>query len=265
MNLQSFLQSGLLESYVLGQCNPTEKAEVELMLGQHEEVRTELKNIEMALEQFAQTQAVAPPSWMKGRIEDMLEPKSPIPTTTTPQSSTNGSNFWSMILGASALVLGTLFFNANNKAKTIETDLNKAKIQLKDCETQKATTQNLQKQIAHINDPATQKTVVKWLETGVNSAASASVYYNSKTQKAFVSQSGIPPLQGNQTYQLWVIVEGNPNPMPLNLLKNEDILAAVNDFNGRAQAFAISIEPKGGTPNGKPTTVVMLGKLAAES
>jgi Anti-sigma-K factor rskA len=265
MDLQSFLQSGLLESYSLGQCDPTEKATVELMLSQHEVVRTELENIETALEQFAQTQAVAPPEWMKGRVMDMLDPmsKPSLPTTPNAPNIPNGRDFnlLSLILGAGAIVLGTMFFNSNNKAKILKNEAEKAKTQLIDCEKQKNTNQSLQQQIAHINDPATQKTLVKWLESGVNTEATASVYFNSKTQKAFVGQTQIPTLPTNQDYQLWVIVEGNPNPKPLNVLKNDDTLAAVNNFVGKAQAFAISIEPKGGSINGKPTTVVMLGKV----
>jgi anti-sigma-K factor RskA len=268
MNLQSFLQSGLLESYALGHCSPSEQEEVTSMLSQHEEARAELKNIETALEQFAQTQAVAPPDWMKGRIEDLIKPTmSPPPSLpapegfATPNTPSSGFNILSMLLGASAIVLGTLFFNSSSKANALETDLEKAKIQLQDCDTQKNSAQKLQQQIAHLSDPNTQKTAIKWLETGVNPDATASVYFNAKTQQAYVSQVGIPNLQANQDYQLWVIVEGNPNPLPLNLLKTDDVLANVNGFSGKAQAFAVSIEPKGGSTTGKPTTVVMLGKV----
>jgi anti-sigma-K factor RskA len=263
MNLQSFLQSGLLESYALGQCSPSEQEEVTLMLSQHQEVRDELKNIETALEQYAQTQAIAPPDWMKGRIEDLIKPtvSPPVVPPTSVNPPTSGFNLLSMLLGAGAIVFGTLFFNSFSKANALETDLEKAKIQLQDCDTQKNGALKLQQQIVHLSDPNTQKTAVKWLEPGVNPDATASVYFNEKTQQAYVSQIGIPNLQANQDYQLWVIVEGNPNPLPLNLLKTDDVLASVNGFSGKAQAFAVSIEPKGGSPNGKPTTVVMLGKV----
>jgi Anti-sigma-K factor rskA len=259
MNLQSFLQSGLLESYALGQCTPSEKEEVTLMLSQHEEARAELKNIETALEQFALTQSVAPPDWMKGRIEDLIKsPLSPpVVPTAVPKPPISGLNILSSLL---AIVFGALFFNSFSNANTLKNDLEKTKTQLQDCDTQKNNAQKLQQQIAHLSDPATQKTEIKWLEVGKNLDARASVYFNSKTQQAFVGQSGIPVLQANQDYQLWVIVEGNPNPLPLNLLTNDGNLASVNGFRGKAQAFAISIEPKGGSTNGKPTTVVMLGK-----
>jgi anti-sigma-K factor RskA len=267
MNLQSFLQSGLLESYALGQCSPSEQEEVTLMLSQHEEARAELANIETALEQFAQTQAVAPPDWMKGRIEDLIKPTPPaVPSIPAPEgfatpNPTSGFNILSMLLGVGAIVLGTLFFNSFSKANALETDLEKTKIQLQDCDTQKNSALKLQQQIAHLSNPNTQKTAIKWLEPGINPDATASVYFNAKTQQAYVSQVGIPSLQANQDYQLWVIVEGNPNPLPLNLLKTDDVLASVNGFAGKAQAFAVSIEPKGGSTNGKPTTVVMLGKV----
>ena len=62
MDIQSFLESGLLESYALGQCTATERTLVEDMLAQHAEARSELSAIESALEQYANAQAIAPPS-----------------------------------------------------------------------------------------------------------------------------------------------------------------------------------------------------------
>ncbi len=68
MDLQSFIQSGLLEAYVLGQCSAEERAQVERMAAEHAEVRAELSAIEASLEAYAAAQAVLPPDWMKTSI-----------------------------------------------------------------------------------------------------------------------------------------------------------------------------------------------------
>jgi anti-sigma-K factor RskA len=262
MDLQSFLQSGLLESYALGQCSPAEKTEVEAMLAQHEAARTELRNVEMALEQYAQTQAVAPPAWMKGRISELLQQEQHPPNASSGQKMPkSGLNGWAVLLGVASILLGTLWINSLSKENALKNELNKAQIQIQDCETEKNKAQSLQEPIALLQDPATQHADLAWLEPGENAAARASVYFNPNTRKAFVGQASLPALSGNQDYQLWVIVEGNPNPIPLNLLDGAQTLAPVKPFVGQAQAFAVSIEPKGGSPNGKPTKVVMLKKI----
>ena len=53
MDIQSFIQSGLLEAYVLGQCSAEERTQVERMAAEHAEVRAELSSIEASLESFA--------------------------------------------------------------------------------------------------------------------------------------------------------------------------------------------------------------------
>ncbi|MEO6039969.1 MAG: hypothetical protein ABIQ93_16270, partial [Saprospiraceae bacterium] len=85
MDLQTFIQSGLLESYVLGQTTAEERSLVERMLSQHAETRTELSAIEQAIERYAMAQATPPPDWMKGRILDQLEQMTPpAPAIATP-------------------------------------------------------------------------------------------------------------------------------------------------------------------------------------
>ncbi len=55
-----FIESGILEMYVLEQLGPEEKAEVERMASLHEEVRNEIDDISIALEGFAQLHAKEP-------------------------------------------------------------------------------------------------------------------------------------------------------------------------------------------------------------
>ena len=52
-----FIESGILETYVLGSASPEQTAEVERMVAAHEEVKKELYNLEISLENYALTQA----------------------------------------------------------------------------------------------------------------------------------------------------------------------------------------------------------------
>lgn len=58
--LTAFLESGILELYVMGAATPDERREVEEMAAAHHEVREELDAISQSLEQYAQANAVKP-------------------------------------------------------------------------------------------------------------------------------------------------------------------------------------------------------------
>ena len=50
---QKLIESGILELYLLGEVSGEERAEVERMAGESEEVRQELFALEVALENYA--------------------------------------------------------------------------------------------------------------------------------------------------------------------------------------------------------------------
>jgi hypothetical protein len=54
MNIQAYIESGILEEYVLGTVSPQEKQEVECMASIYPEIQQELQILETALEKYAQ-------------------------------------------------------------------------------------------------------------------------------------------------------------------------------------------------------------------
>ena len=59
-DVSGFIESGILEMYVLGNTSPEEAREVEQMAAIHEDVRKEIEAISIALEKYAESNAVAP-------------------------------------------------------------------------------------------------------------------------------------------------------------------------------------------------------------
>ena len=73
---------------------------------------------------------------------------------------------------------------------------------------------------------------------------------------------GDPPMGPDQDLQLWCIPKGGGDPMPMGVLKGgRETTMPVNQHDWDAleevQYLAISAEPKGGSPTGKPTGKVM--------
>ncbi len=262
MDLKEFLSSGLLESHALGQCTPAEAKMVAAQLARHPEARRELDSIENALEKYATAVAVAPPAWMRGRILEQIGQAGG--AAGSPPSA--GKYLIAKPLGWVLLFVGALMFarnwqlNFENRDKRQQ--LEQQNQRLRDCDTREQARLNLQKQIAALTAPDTKTIEVKWLDQAAHPEARALVYTNSRTQETFLGLAELPALAAEQDYQLWVVVEGNPAPVPMEVFAPQADGGNLRSmtFHAGAQAFAVSVEPKGGSPNGKPTTVVMLGK-----
>ncbi|MEO7311110.1 MAG: cupin domain-containing protein [Chitinophagaceae bacterium] len=59
-NISAFIDSGILETYVLGMATVDEIAEIEDLAAQHIEIRNEIEQISIAIEHYALANAVAP-------------------------------------------------------------------------------------------------------------------------------------------------------------------------------------------------------------
>ncbi|MEJ0083603.1 MAG: hypothetical protein WDM78_22240 [Puia sp.] len=68
MNVQDYISSGIVESYVLGLSSPAESAEFERMCAAHHEVLAARNAFEIQLEQRFQEQKLEAPRELKSRI-----------------------------------------------------------------------------------------------------------------------------------------------------------------------------------------------------
>lgn len=66
--ITEFIESGILELYVMGIASPEETLSVEKMAAAHPEVKQEIADISLAMEQYAQAQAVTPRPTVKALL-----------------------------------------------------------------------------------------------------------------------------------------------------------------------------------------------------
>lgn len=237
MDLQSFIQSGLIEAYVLGQCTPSERAEVERMAAQYAEVRNELVATEKALEQYAQAHAATPPAWMKGRILDLVgrEPAASAPVDPPRPTSTRWLT-WALA-AACVLLLANIW-----RFDTINHDLQR---QNADCLERNRQMEGLQQRVAFFEHPDTRQIALK------DSVHSAPMYHNPATCRVAVDVAALPPKPAGKFYQFWAIVDGKPQNMGMVQAGTtwQDFACAPG-----ATAYAISEEDK---PEGNPAPTLV--------
>ncbi len=73
----------------------------------------------------------------------------------------------------------------------------------------------------------------------------------------------MPPPPAGKQYQLWALVDGQPRDMGILALEAADLSLANVPFVAGAGAFAITIEPLGGSPSPSLDQLVMMGAVNA--
>lgn len=246
MDLKSFLASGLIEAYVLGQCNAEERDTVERMAAQYPEVRAEITAVEAALEQYAQAHAVPPPAWMKGRIQELVEQEAP---KTKPTQGLQ--RYLSLALAAASLTLLLAASWLWLRNQDMGNRLAGLQQQAADCAAREESARALQQQVAFLRSPDTRQIALKdSLNTGL-------AYLNTNSCEVAIDLKTLPAPRGATYFQFWAIVDGQPKNMGM-ISRDASVDWQTFACVPGAAAYAISEEnnPQGNTA---PTTVRLVG------
>ncbi|MGW8121521.1 anti-sigma factor [Roseivirga echinicomitans] len=267
MDIKEYIASGILEEYIFDTLSPQERKDVELRLAEYPELREELNAIEESLEGIAMATAIQPPADLKANImsalgdnvaelkEESTQQKEAPKVIPMPQTN-NG--MWKYLVAASvslALVTSYLAYDYHGRWKSTSD----AFAQLQAQNTQMAEQYNqvnnrldgLVADIDIISDSDFKR--VNMASVIENEQYTASVYWNAKTDEAYLNIKQLKTLSEEQQYQLWAIVDGVPVDMGVFDFDVEGLLKMKNVQN--ASMFAVTIEPKGGSVN--PTLELM--------
>lgn len=275
LDVQAYIASGILESYVLGLTSAAEAAEVERLARQHPEIQTELDSLRAALEEFTLDYEQEPPAGLRDRVlgalDELRQPDAEaaaeqeeggreIPLTSSPPLSVYRSprlTWWvAASWGLLALsLLGNLLLYT--RWRSTETRLTLAEAQNTTL-AQRADVQRARftEELAFLQNPATRRIDLK--STPEAPSTQATVFYNPVQRKVYLASAALQAPPTGKQYQLWAIIGGKP------------VDAGVFDVGGgltrlkdspNAQAFAVSLEATGGstTEAGPKGPVVLLG------
>ena len=270
MNIKEYIESGVLEAYVLGALPEGERAEVAANIAQNPELATEVAAIEKAMLSYAESSAVEPPAVMQEQIcnslqgntqtSDAPQPKV-IPFAGSKSSSMNWARAAIWIALAGSLLVNFILWSQRDGMKSEQIAMQQRLDALQSQQQQLAVVlDNYQKEKEMMADSNIQTIVMKSMQPGHPMAAT--VYWNKAKGETYLAMKKLPmPPQGMQ-YQMWVIQDGKP--VSMGVLSN-DLTAGVamaklpmDVTNG--QAFAISLEKEGGSPTPTMENIYVLGK-----
>ena len=264
MNKEEFISSGLLELYATGISSPEETQMVEDYLKQFPEVREELKEIEISLENYAQANAIQPSVSVKEKLfnqvftEDHKE-KNKISTVVSINKKTSSFHFFKLMAAASIiLLLASIIFNYTfyNKYQNANEQLQVAQQKIDQQEKSNlAMTDDLNVMTNRYAQP------VVLIGTPHSPDALAKIFWMKNTGQVYIDPTNLPQVPEGKQYQLWAIIEGKP--VDGGMITTEKGIYHIQKMKsfGKVDAFAITLEKAGGSPTPTMDEMVVSAKM----
>lgn len=254
MNIQKYIESGILEAYISGELTEKEMVEVNQMAEQYPEIKQELEAQFEALNQYAKaTNKEVDESVLKSVLDNISkEEKDKFLHLINEEPEIKKVSIvpvWS--IAATILLVVSLGFNYIFYSQFKETKERLAQLESTNsllAEQVSNTEQSLdyaQLRIAHFLNEDNIHVRMDGLEIAPESYAN--VFWNKKSNAVFISVDNLPePPHGHQ-YQLWAIKPGQA-PIDAGIFDHNQLVQELKVIKGNVQAFAVTLEEEGGSP-----------------
>lgn len=270
-DLKAYIESGILELYVLGDVTPAEKLQVEEMASKHPAIKAELDEIERSMELYAEENAIEPSEHLRSRILGSLltnfgdDNNFPTPTHVErekvvimqPEKETNFYKYAFAACLALLLASAVALYNLYSRLNDTNTQLSAMQAQNQHFSN---TVSAKDSELNLLRD--TSYKLIHLRGTAKSPESIMTVAFSPSKQKVVIDMEGLKLPANDQThqYQLWALVGGKPVDL--------GVFDATADSSGfknmkaiaSADAFAVTLEPRGGSASPTLSEMVVLGK-----
>ncbi|XHR95070.1 anti-sigma factor domain-containing protein [Mucilaginibacter sp. UC70_90] len=272
-DLKAYIETGILELYVLGDVTPAEKLQVEELASKHPAIKAELDEIERSMELYAGENAIEPSEHLRSRILGSLLTNfgddNDFPTQThterenvvvTQPDKEKEINFYKYAFAACLVLLlasAVVLYNLYNRLNDTNTRLNAMQLQNQHFSTTVSAKDN---ELNLLRDTSYKLIRLKGTEKSPESVMT--VAFSPSKQKVVIDMEGLKLPANDQAhqYQLWALVGGKPVDL--------GVFDATADSSGfknmkaiaSADAFAVTLEPRGGSASPTLSQMVVMGK-----
>ena len=247
--IKIFLDTDLLEKYLLGSTTDEESFQVERYIAMYPEVKETYDELQKNLETYAKMHAIKTPEGLKERIIARIRGE-----------KAGRKRFFQYAIAASFAALlfaaAAFFFYSQNQNLQEENDMVSNQIKLLE-QDMKDQLEDVRNQFIVLNNPKTKRLNVKGNKKAKELKAVA--YINPVKKLSYINVSKLPNLPENQCYQMWAEVNGEM--VNLGIIKesmSQDNLLAL-PYSDEAVGY-ITIEPEGG--NMTPTVENIVANIA---
>ncbi|MBC7904372.1 MAG: anti-sigma factor [Gemmatimonadaceae bacterium] len=263
MNIKDYISSGIIESYTLGLASPEERKEFEQLCLQHPELEEARTAFEIILEEQAMANAVPAPAHLKQQIwNELKQPpaqvinmpreKNASAVPVVPRNWTRYMMAASVILLIGSTILNFYFYNRyTNTSERLTALLDDQQRLVKENNT-------MQTSLSMIKDPVMAHVSMKGQK--IDTSALADIYWNTNTKDVYLLVKNLPVPSQDKQYQLWALVDGKPVDAGVFDMNDANSLVKMKNIP-RAQAFAITLENKGGSPSPTMEAMYVMGQI----
>jgi len=244
--IQEFLNSNLLERYVQGETSAKEEVQIMNYIKTYAEVREELELLEDQLELTARAQAITPKNDVLSKAMNEIGTSTKVVTL----NSRTSRPYWYGIAASVAAIgfaFATYFYYNQSEELIEENNLIVEEILdlRKDIENNNAILSDVMKKMDKLNNPDTEKYLLKGNNRAKNLKAVA--YINTEEKSSLIDVVSLPELNDEQCYQMWAQVQDKM--INLGILDKTDRNLQKVPYIEDALSLSITIEPKGGNNN----------------
>lgn len=274
MDIQSYIASGKLELFLLGELTEREREEVLTLAKTYPEIQNELDELEEAMFSFDRLTGPTPSPELKARIFDSLEsdfqknvtekvsPVVPIETKVVKLSPWKNfavaASLVAVLASAAAIYFAGKYYDVDERFTALLQDqqvmadnLNQVKLQYEE------TDSRLDRLVAG----DFKRVEMKGEGFEMQKDAKVDVFWDQSKQEVFVAVNNLNSLSAEFDYQLWAI--GKDGPVGIGLVNpGEKFTLQQMQAVAEAGVFAITIEPKGGSEAPTLEKLVVLGEVA---
>jgi anti-sigma-K factor RskA len=275
MDVKAYIESGILESYVMGLATAEEIKEVQAYAVLHPEIRKEILLIEDSLGSYANAHSKQPPQYLKEKILSNINPNGSsgkktdakiLEMNSAVSSNNKGINFY---LAAASVALLVMSLGGNyflyDKWQTTQNELaalNSEKTMLaQQMQIQQTSVEVLNKDMMVLKSPFNKTIALKSLPaSNLSQDLLATVYWNQQTKEVFINVNSLPSPPVGKQYQLWALADGKPIDAGVFEMGDTSGLQKMKVIES-AQAFAVTLEQKGGSPSPTLEAMYVMGGI----
>jgi anti-sigma-K factor RskA len=276
-DIKAYIESGILELYVLGDVTPEERAEVEAMALKHPAVKAELNEIERSLELYAEENAVEPPEGLRNRVLNSLvtnladdrtfpskhskQQEQDEQDNIIPIKRAKTYNFY-MYAFAACLALLILSVAA---LISVYNNLQESKTLLASLQTQNQHYTNrvnlMDHELSIFRDPSFKLLKLQGTAKSPNSAMMVAWSAEKKKVMIDMAKANMPVNDKDHQYQLWALV--GKKPVDLGVFDADTTSKDMKEMKSiaSADAFAVTLEPRGGSASPTMNEMMVIGKF----
>jgi anti-sigma-K factor RskA len=263
VNVKEYISTGILESYAMGMTTEAEAREFEALQAQYPEIAAARDAFERALEERLLQDAPPPPAFLKERIRTSLDAAQAgaiADEAAAEEAPVRRMDPWKWVAAASLILLaGSLFWavTTNRKYESLKADTAGSKSLQTELDQTKTELAALRQDASTLQKPGMKMASLQG--TTATPTAQVTVAWDTTSKDVYLIVNNLPTPAADQQYQLWALLGGKPVDLGVFDVRQEKLLLKMKNAQN-AEAFAITLERKGGSP-APAGTMTVYGKL----